>query len=233
MSDEDFPEVVPLGSDPWPQEEAPRTLLELVNRVLDRGVVLGGDVTISLAGVDLVYLGLNTLLTSVATARETLGREVGPRRLPSATAAQEHPSAIGKPTRSTGVSGRSESSVSSRAPAVGGSPRPAAKSASGEDPVEATLAEVARVLPNRIDVDPEGVQRDLARLVLTLVELLRRVVEHQAIRRMDDPDLSAEQVERMGIALEKLEEKLAEIRNVFGLAEGDLDVDLGPLGKLF
>ncbi len=52
-------------------------LVDLVNRVLDKGVVLTGEVTISVAGVDLVYLGLNAVLTSVATARETLGRRVG------------------------------------------------------------------------------------------------------------------------------------------------------------
>lgn len=53
------------------------SLVDLVNRVLDKGVVLTGEVTISVAGVDLVYLGLNAVLTSVATARETLGRRVG------------------------------------------------------------------------------------------------------------------------------------------------------------
>lgn len=60
----------PGGSDDW-------SLVDLVNRVLDKGVVLTGEVTISVAGVDLVYLGLNAVLTSVATARETLGRRVG------------------------------------------------------------------------------------------------------------------------------------------------------------
>ncbi|HEX7240321.1 MAG TPA: gas vesicle protein [Longimicrobiaceae bacterium] len=58
------------------------SLVELVNRVLDRGVVLTGDVTISVAGVDLVYLGLNAVLTSVSTARRTLGRRVGTAPLP-------------------------------------------------------------------------------------------------------------------------------------------------------
>ena len=56
------------------------TLVDLVNRVLDKGVVITGDITISVAGVDLVYLGLSAMLTSVSTAREVLGREVGPRR---------------------------------------------------------------------------------------------------------------------------------------------------------
>jgi hypothetical protein len=96
----------------------------------------------------------------------------------------------------------------------------------------AELVELAERLPTRIDVDPDSVQKDLARLVLTLVELLRRVVEHQAVRRMEDGDLSDEQVERMGTALWKLEEKMREIKGAFGLADEDLNVDLGPLGKL-
>lgn len=61
----------------WGAGDEPRSLVELVNRVLDRGVVITGEVTISVAGVDLVYLGLNALLTSVSTARRTLGRNAG------------------------------------------------------------------------------------------------------------------------------------------------------------
>ncbi|MDQ3606077.1 MAG: gas vesicle protein K [Gemmatimonadota bacterium] len=94
------------------------------------------------------------------------------------------------------------------------------------------MVALAEQLPSRIDVDPDTVQRDLARLVLTLVELLRRVVEHQAIQRMEDPDLSEEQVERMGTALWRLEEKMEEIREVFGLAAEEMNIDLGPFGRL-
>jgi hypothetical protein len=61
------------GSDP----DDPHSLVDLINRVLDKGVVITGDVTISVAGVDLVYLGLNAILTSVSTARRSLGRPVG------------------------------------------------------------------------------------------------------------------------------------------------------------
>lgn len=61
----------------WAGEEEPRSLVELVNRVLDRGVVITGDITISVAGVDLVYLGLSAVLTSVSTARRTMRRPVG------------------------------------------------------------------------------------------------------------------------------------------------------------
>jgi hypothetical protein len=100
---------------------------------------------------------------------------------------------------------------------------------------EALLAEVAKIvdaLPARVDVDPDAVGHDLAKLVLTVIELIRKVVEHQAVRRMDDPDLTDEQVERMGLALLRLDEKMAEMRELFGLAAEDLNVDLGPLGKL-
>lgn len=96
----------------------------------------------------------------------------------------------------------------------------------------AEVERVANALPSRIDIDPDQVANDLARLVLTLIELIRRVVEHQAVQRMDDTDLSDEQVERMGLALLRLEEKMAEVRDVFGLADDELNIDLGPLGKL-
>src|SRR5688500_11577072 len=96
----------------------------------------------------------------------------------------------------------------------------------------AGLTELASQLPDRIDIDPDAVSRDLARLVLTVVELLRRVVEHQAVRRMEDPDLSDEQIERMGLALWRLEEKMGQMKEVFGLAGDELNIDLGPLGKL-
>lgn len=96
----------------------------------------------------------------------------------------------------------------------------------------AELAEIAEALPSHVDVDPDAVGRDLGKLVLTLIELIRRVVEHQAVRRMDDPELTDEQIERMGLALLRLEEKMAEMTEQFGLASDDLNIDLGPLGKL-
>lgn len=104
--------------------------------------------------------------------------------------------------------------------------------AQARDEIVADLKEIAEALPGRIDIDPEGVERDLSKLVLTLVELLRRVVEHQAVQRMDDPDLTEEQVERMGEALMRLEQKMLQIKEVFGLADEELNIDLGPLGKL-
>jgi Gas vesicle protein K len=75
-------------------------------------------------------------------------------------------------------------------------------------------------------------EQGLARLVLTLVELLRQVIERQAVRRMEGGSLSDDEVERMGLALMELEAKMTELRDVFGLGPDDLNVDLGPLGKL-
>ena len=97
---------------------------------------------------------------------------------------------------------------------------------------EAALEALARALPERINADPDKVEQGLARLVLTLIELLRRVLEHQAIRRMDGGTLSDEEIERLGLALLKLSERMDELKATFGLSNEDLDIDLGPLGRL-
>ena len=97
---------------------------------------------------------------------------------------------------------------------------------------EHELRELARALPERINADPEHVESGLARLVLTLVELLRNVLEHQAVRRMDGGSLSDEEVERLGLALLKLNERMRELKALFNLTDADLNIDLGPLGRL-
>jgi hypothetical protein len=98
--------------------------------------------------------------------------------------------------------------------------------------LETTLAEVARALPDRINADPERVEQGLARLVLTVIEVVRKVLEHQAVRRMDGGGLSDEEVERLGLALLKLDERMGQLKEVFGLSDEDLRIDLGPLGRL-
>jgi len=84
----------------------------------------------------------------------------------------------------------------------------------------------------RIDCSPENIEQGLARLVLSLVELLRRLLERQAVRRMEGGSLSDEQVEAMGQALMKLEQKVQELAAQFGLKPEDLNLDLGPVGNL-
>ena len=87
-------------------------------------------------------------------------------------------------------------------------------------------------LPARVDAEPETVGRDLGKLVLTIVELLRQLMERQAIRRVEAGDLPQETVERLGLGLMRLEEAMDELREYFGLRPEDLNIDLGPLGNL-
>ncbi|MEO3799234.1 gas vesicle protein K [Nonomuraea sp. B1E8] len=98
------------------------------------------------------------------------------------------------------------------------------------DPAEP--ARQARKPRLRIDTDAEAVERDLSRLVLTLVELLRQLVERQSVRRMEQGNLSDEQIEQLGMTLMRLEEAMEELCERFDLEPSDLNLDLGPLGSL-
>jgi len=86
--------------------------------------------------------------------------------------------------------------------------------------------------PLRWNADPEEAQRSVAQLVLTLVEFVRKLLERQAIRRMEAGTLGDEQVEEIGRALMKLEETVRDIAATFGVSLDDLNLDLGPVGKL-
>jgi hypothetical protein len=94
------------------------------------------------------------------------------------------------------------------------------------------LRRIARALPERIEADADHAEAGLARLALTVIELLRKVLEHQAVRRMDGGTLSAEEIERLGLALLKLNDRMQELKTTFGLSNEDLEIDLGPLGRL-
>ncbi|MEU8299323.1 gas vesicle protein K [Micromonospora sp. NPDC048909] len=87
-------------------------------------------------------------------------------------------------------------------------------------------------LDRRLTVDRDSVERGLASLVLTVVELLRQLMERQALRRVELGDLTEEQIERIGVTLMALEEQMVGLREHFGLAPEDLNLDLGPLGPL-
>jgi hypothetical protein len=89
-----------------------------------------------------------------------------------------------------------------------------------------------RLLPQRLETDAESVERDLFKLVLTVVELIRQLMEKQALRRVDEGDLSDEQVEGLGLGLMHLEEAMEELKGRYGLTTADLNIDLGPLGPL-
>jgi hypothetical protein len=167
------------------------TLLDIADRLLDTGVSLTGEATISVADVDLIYLGLDVVLASVERIR---GQGTVPLvpfpKWP--TPLPEGPGAM----------------------------------------AAATYPSVDAQLPKRIDVDPDEVDKGLAKLVLTIVEFIRQLLERQAVRRMDGGGLTAEQVERVGVALMRLEEKVGEMAARFGLKREELRLGLGPLGEL-
>ena len=100
------------------------------------------------------------------------------------------------------------------------------------DPFADDKPRLDNALSRRINADPESVERGLAQLVLTIVELLRQLMERQALRRIDGGTLSEEQIERLGRTFMELDRRMEELRHVFGLTEEDLNLDLGPLGRL-
>ena len=94
------------------------------------------------------------------------------------------------------------------------------------------LRRVARGAPPRWNADPDDVRRSVAKLVLTLVEFIRQLLERQALRRMDAGTLTTDETEAVGLALMRLEETVRDIGAQFGLSADDLNLDLGPVGKL-
>ena len=101
----------------------------------------------------------------------------------------------------------------------------------GSPEVSGTAGEAASV-PSRIELSPDNIEQGLAQLVLTLIDFLRQLLERQAIRRMEGGTLSDQEIEQMGEALMKLETKVQELAEQFGLSPADLNIDLGPLGRL-
>jgi hypothetical protein len=191
-------------------------LSDVLSSLLDKGVALRGGVTLAVADIDLVYLDLALLLTAIETAmREPkrtpalLASAFGPPVLePAARRGEALPA--GEPERDPGHSG-------------------AAARGSGEG---LDISDLAPGLPERIDADANAAENGLARLVLTLIELLRKVLEHQAIRRMDGGGLTEAEVEKLGLAMLRLHKRMEDMKEVFGLSDEDLQVDLGPLGRL-
>ncbi len=200
------------------------TLLELLDRLLDKGVVAKGEIILSVAEIDLVYLNLGLLLSSVKTVEKARGigggsagyftgegeennedffKEENPNitwlRNPVADKAVKTP--LGRPNDPGGVEELEKSN------------------------------EVTALMP-RTNIDPNNVEKGLAKLVLTLIELLRKLMEKQAIRRMESGFLTASEVERMGIAFQRLEEKMKDMKQRFSLKDEDLNLDLGPIGEL-
>jgi hypothetical protein len=179
-------------------------LSEVLSHVLDKGVVLRGEVMLAVADIDLIKLDLGLLLTAVETAlRHQQRHRAAPDRL----------------------AGEIEQTTDTESQVVRAIQPPS-------DAAVAPLTEVAAGLPPRLNTDPEKVENGLAKLVLTLIEVLRKVLEHQAVRRMEGGHLSEAEIEKLGVALLRLNDRMQEMKEIFGLTDEDLQIDLGPLGKL-
>ena len=94
------------------------------------------------------------------------------------------------------------------------------------------MEKVKDALPKKIEANPKNVEKGLAKLVLTLIELIRKLMEKQAMRRLEAGSLTDEEIERVGETLEKLEKKMKELKEIFGLKDEELNLNLGPLGDL-
>jgi hypothetical protein len=187
-------------------------LAEVLNHILDKGVVLRGEVMLAVADIDLIKLDLGLLLTALESAM----------RRPSPSGAAPYPSLPSVPTevpRGPSSGSTMESQVVEALPAP-------------KDAPVAPLEAVAPGLPPRLNTDPDKVENGLARLVLTLIEVLRKVLEHQAVRRMEGGHLSDAEIEKLGVALLRLNDRMQEMKGIFGLTDDDLQIDLGPLGTL-
>jgi Gas vesicle protein K/Gas vesicle protein len=181
-------------------------LSEVLSHVLDKGVVLRGEVMLAVADIDLIKLDLGLLLTAVETALRHQARKGGRGREAMAGEVGEVPDTP-----------RTDVVTALQAPS---------------DAPITPLAEVAEALPPRLNTDPEKAENGLAKLVLTLIEVLRKVLEHQAVRRMEGGHLSEAEIEKLGVALLRLNDRMQEMKDIFGLTDEDLQIDLGPLGKL-
>ena len=190
------------------------SLCEALDRVLNTGVVALGEVTLSVADVDLIYLGLQLVVTSIESGRELAPASAGPQPGPD-----------------------SRPRLMEEKPAGPAALRPpnaalALPLAGQTDPVRCgALGE--KTEPNAsASADGNREKNGLGQLVLTLMKVLHELLKRQALRRMEGGALTPAQVERLGVTLMNQAREIERLRESFGLPEEDLNLDLGPLGKL-
>jgi Gas vesicle protein K/Gas vesicle protein len=206
----------------------PVTLLELLDRLVDKGVVVKGEILLSVADMDLIYLNLGLLLSSVKTVENAARRgeyreaKVFSRKMSSHRELLEElqgekeikmVSAPSLPIKNSKISNRNKESINTILPSDSDSKR-------------------NRHIKPKTNIDPGDVEKGLVKLVLTIVELIRQLMEKQAIRRIEDEQLEVSDIENVGNAFFLLNEKMAELKKMFDLTDEDLNLDLGPLGNL-
>jgi hypothetical protein len=168
------------------------TLVDVLDKVLEKGTVISGDMMIRVADVDLVFLGLRLILTSVSRAEELSG---------------------GRPGR------REEESTEEDAAYI-------AK-------LQREIKKAEENIPRLINAEsPRETEQGLAKLVLTIIELIRKLMEKEAFRRVKTGTLSPQQIQKLGLSLKAVKRKTQEIQAIFGIEDKDLNLNLGPLGDL-
>lgn len=167
------------------------TLIDALDRVIDKGAYVDGEIVLRVADVDLIFIGLRLIVTSVSNA-ERLRKD----------------GRMGKPANST------------------------LEDLANIQKLEQQLKGIEASIPKIIDAsDPQKAEQGIAKLVLTLIELIRQLLEREAVRRVDTGTLSNMEVQKLGLTFKALEKKIQEMKAVFGV-KGELNLDLGPLGSL-
>jgi hypothetical protein len=179
-----------------------QSLLDVVNSVIDKGLALDAEIVLGLADIDLVYLRVGALLAAADRVLPNTSR--GRRR----TRVRDRPT-LAAPSRLVPL---------------------ASRAAQPEPPAVLRSSESAYAPPPATTTDDSS--RSVIRLVLTLVEFVRQLLERQAVRRVREQTLTPNEIERLGTALMRLESTVQELAERHGLDPADLNLDLGPLGRL-
>jgi len=181
--------ISPMGRSPASERV---TLVEALDKVLEKGAVINGDVVIRVADVDLVYLGLRLILTSVSKAEELSGKSFSN---PDKELTPEDMEYIQK--------------------------------------LQREIKRAEENIPKLIDLgNPKKAEQGLAKLVLTLVELIRKLLEKESYRRVKRGALSPVEIQKLGLSLKAIKKKIKEIQAIFGIEDEELNLDLGPIGNL-
>ncbi|MDI6779428.1 MAG: gas vesicle protein GvpJ [Bacteroidota bacterium] len=192
--------ISPMGRVPRDEKV---TLIDALDKVLEKGAVINGDIVIRVADVDLVFLGLRLILTSISKAEEMSGKSFS------------NPDKEFTPHQGKLGAGFTPEDI---------------------EYIEKLQKEIKRAeenIPKLIDAsDPKKTEQGLAQLVLTLVELIRKLMEKEAFRRIKRGTLSPVEIQKLGLSLKAVKMKIKEIQTIFGIEDEELNLDLGPLGNL-
>ncbi len=168
------------------------TLIDALDKILETGAVINGELVIRVADIDLVFLGLRLILTSVSRAEEFSGMSFSDR-----------------------------------------DKKPTPEDIEYIEKLQREIRKAEENIPKLIDMgDPKETEQGLAKLILTIVELIRRLMEKEAYRRVKRGTLSPTEIQKLGLSLKAVKKKIKEVQTIFGIEDEELNIDLGPLGNL-